>query len=162
MTTGAIFEDGKTGVLKFDHSAVQGETYWKAMEGDAEKEKTFSKKKKNLSSSGEDKHIHGWRPSQKRGHKNEPETVTRNIMASGAGGEDFEHFMRTIAKGSATEIVSAAEPPFCKCKGPVWQDAAAICWCFKLCGCARRARTLLDSCQLSRLCIDCASRIKCA
>ena len=97
------------------------------MEGDEEKEKTFSKKKKNITSSGEDKTIHGWRSSQKRDHKKEQETVTRNIIASGAGDEDFEHFMRTIAKGSATEIVSAAEVvEFCKCKVPLPDCRAPI------------------------------------
>ena len=42
LTTGPIFENCKNGVLKFDHSAVQGESYWKAMKGDKEKERTFS------------------------------------------------------------------------------------------------------------------------
>ena len=92
------------------------------MEGDEEKEKTFSKKK-NITSSGEDKTMHGWRSSQKRDHKKEQET---NIIASGAGDEDFEHFMRTIAKGSAAEIVSAAEVAFCKCKVPLAECRAPI------------------------------------
>ena len=36
----------------------------------------------------------------------EQETATRNIIASGAGGMDVAHFVGTIAKGIATEIVS--------------------------------------------------------
>ena len=122
--------------LNFDHSALQGENYWKAMEGDKEKEKTFTK-------------INGWGSKENgAGYKRKQETKTANIIASGAGGEDFEHFMRTTANGSVTEIVSAGEPPFWKSKVPLaerraskfgptcgrrflrclaWQDEAAIC-----------------------------------
>ena len=102
------------------------------------------------------------------GYKKEQETVTRNIIASGAGGEDFEHFMRRTAKGSATAMV-AGEPPFCKCKVPLaecpaselghtcgrrflpcpaWQDTSAICCFFKLCGCARRTASNFLDCAL--------------
>ena len=34
LTTGPTF-------VKFDHSALQGEKYWKAMKGDEKKERTF-------------------------------------------------------------------------------------------------------------------------
>ena len=52
------------------------------------------------------------------GYKKEQETATRNITTSGAGGEDFSAlFIRNIAKGSKTEIVSAGKPPFCKLEG---------------------------------------------
>ena len=60
------------------------------------------------------------------GYTKEQETATKNIIASDAGDEDFEHFMRSIAKGSATEIVSAAEVEFCKCKVPLPECRAPI------------------------------------
>ena len=150
------------------------------MEGDQEKAKTLhkkkKKKKKTIAQAGRTKRFMGGDQTKNEGgYKKEQETVTRNIIASGAGGEDFEHFMRRIGKGSATAIVSAGEPPFCKCKVPLaecpasefghtcgrrflpcpaWQDKPAICCLFKLCGCARRQE---HSCWT-----DCASRIKCA
>ena len=149
------------------------------MEGDQEKAKTLhtkKKKKKTIAQAGRTTTFMGGdQTKNKGGYKKEQETVTANIIASGAGGEDFEHFLRRIGKGSATAIVSAAEPTFCKCKVPLaecpasefghtcgrrflpcpaWQDKPAICCLFKLCGCARRQE---HSCWT-----DCASRVKCA
>ena len=105
------------------------------------------------------------------GYKSKQETKTTNIIASGAGGEDFEHFMRITAKGSVTEIVSAGEPPFWKSKVPLaehrasklgltcgrrflrclaWQGEAAICCVCKLFGCTCRARTHVQSTHAPR------------
>ena len=119
-------------------------------------------------------------------YKKVHETVTRNVVTSGTEAEGFEHFMRTTAKGLATETVSDTSS-FCTCKVPLpqdhtwttwchflrwlaWQDEVAICCFCKRRGSARRARAraqathaergVLDICKLSGLCIDCASRIK--
>jgi hypothetical protein len=80
----------------------------------------------------------GGRTSNKGSYKKEQETATRNLIASGAGGMDVEHFDGDCVSG---------EPPFCKCKVPLaerrvikfgpncerrflrclaWQDEAAI------------------------------------
>ena len=52
------------------------------------------------------------------GDTKEQETMAKNIIALDAGGDDVERFMRTTAKGSATEILSAGEPAFCRRKLP--------------------------------------------
>ena len=78
------------------------------MEGDQEKAKTLhkKKKKKTIAQAGRTTtFMGGGQTKNKGGYKKEQETVTGNIVASGAGGEDLEQFMRRIGKGSATAIV---------------------------------------------------------
>ena len=59
LTTGPIFEDCNIGVLKFEHSALQGDNGWKTTEGAGEKGKACRKKRKkkatpSITSSGKD------------------------------------------------------------------------------------------------------------
>ena len=93
-----------------------GENYWKAMKGDKEKKRTCNKKNKNTIPSIT--LMGGDQTKNEVGYKEEQETATKNITASGAGAEDFQHFfIRNIAKGSKTKLVLAGKPPLCKLEG---------------------------------------------
>ena len=61
-------------------------------------------------------------------YKKVHEAMTRNVITSGTEAEGFEHFMRTTAKGLATETVSDTSS-FCTCKVPLPQDHTWTTWC---------------------------------
>ena len=69
------------------------------MEGDEEKLSARSRCP-SLQAGTTDRLMGGGQTINKGCYKKRHETATRNLTASGAGGEDFEHFfMRTTAKG---------------------------------------------------------------
>ena len=88
------------------------------MKGDEEKERAFINSVHRFKRGGGTRLMGGDQAKMEVDDTKEQETVAKNIIASDAGGDDVERFMRTTAKGSATEILSAGEPAFCRRKLP--------------------------------------------
>ena len=88
------------------------------MKGDEEKERAFINSVHRFKRVGRKRLMGGDQAKMEVDDTKEQETLAKNIIALDAGGDDVERFMRTTAKGSATEVLSAGEPAFCRRKLP--------------------------------------------
>ena len=138
------------------------------MKGDEEKERAFINSVHRFKRVGRKRLMGGDQAKMEVDDTKEQETVAKNIIASDAGGDDVERFMRTTAKGSATEILFAGEPTFCRRELPsgrrflLGKTRLQFNFQIAMCSQPRLHGGVVGHLPTFRLCIDCASRIKCA